>query len=511
MSAKVIMVQGTGSSVGKSVLATALCRIFSQDGYRVAPFKAQNMSLNAGVTPDGLEMGRAQVVQADAAGVAPSVDMNPVLLKPEADHRAQLVVMGRPAGVLDAAEYPSRKARLWQVVTSALDRLRANFEIVVVEGAGSPAEINLRQGDIVNMEVALYATAPVLLVGDIDRGGVFASLYGTVMLLDEAERELVGGLVINKFRGDPSLLEPGLRQIEELTRVPVVGVVPYYRDIYIPEEDAARAARISAGSGGSTQLTDVVVVALPHISNFDDFDPIARERCVTLRYARGADELGAPDLVIIPGTKTTVEDLQHLRASGMAEAVSRLAASGTPMIGICGGYQMMGANINDPSGVESDRASVRGLGLMGVETQFAAEKKTEQTAAEVTADRGLLRGAKGLRFDAYEIHMGDTWPAAIRGVDAVRPAVLAGKASASGAQRVIGYVSDDGWVLGTYTHGMFADTRLRRLVLSNVARRNGVELQFDEDTFSQSQEFDKLADLARSSLDMGRIGAMLGL
>ena len=508
------MIQGTGSSVGKSVLATALCRIFSQDGYRVAPFKAQNMSLNAGVTPDGLEIGRAQVVQADAARAVPSVDMNPVLLKPEADHRAQLVVMGRPAGTLDAVEYPSRKARLWEVVTSALDRLRAAFEIVVVEGAGSPAEINLRQGDIVNMEVALYAQAPVLLVGDIDRGGVFASLYGTLMLLDEAERRLVGGLVINKFRGDQSLLEPGLRQIEELARVPVIGVVPYYRDIYIPEEDAARAAQISAASDRSTRPTDVVVVALPHMSNFDDFDPIARERCVTLRYARVADELGAPDLIIIPGTKTTLEDLQHLRASGMAEAVSRLAASGTPTIGICGGYQMLGANINDPLGVESDHASIRdqggsqgrGLGLLGVETRFAAEKKTEQITACVTVDEGLLRGARGLQFDAYEIHMGDT-----AGVEAVRPAVVAGKASASGAERVIGYASDDGWVLGTYTHGMFADTRLRRLVLSNVARRRGVALRFDEDKFSQSQEFDKLAALVRTSLDMARIGELLGL
>ena len=515
LSARVIMVQGTGTSVGKSVLATALCRIFSQDGYRVAPFKAQNMSLNAGVTPDGLEMGRAQVVQADAARAVPSVDMNPVLLKPEADYRAQLVVMGRPAGTLDAMEYPSRKARLWDVVTSALDRLRAAFEIVVVEGAGSPAEINLRQGDIVNMEVALYAQAPVLMVGDIDRGGVFASLYGTIMLLDEAERQLVGGLVINKFRGDQSLLEPGLRQIEELTGVPVFGVVPYYRDIYIPEEDAARAARISAGSGGSSRPIDVVVVALPHMSNFDDFDPIARERSVTLRYARGADELGAPDLVIIPGTKTTVEDLKHLRASGMAEAVSRLVASGTPMIGICGGYQMLGANIHDPLGIESDHASIMGLdsglGLLGVETRFAAEKKTERIAARVTANLGLLRGARGLHFDAYEIHMGDTQPNSTAGVEAVRPAVLASKSSASDAERVIGYASDDGWVVGTYTHGMFADTRLRRLVLSNVARRKGVELRFDEDTFSQSQEFDKLAELVRSSLDMERIGELLGL
>ena len=505
------MVQGTGSSVGKSVLATALCRIFSQDGYRVAPFKAQNMSLNAGVTADGLEMGRAQVVQADAAGVAPSIDMNPVLLKPEADYRSQLVVMGRPVGVLDAMEYPTRKDRLWDVVTSALDRLRSAFEIVVVEGAGSPAEINLRRGDIVNMEVALYARAPVLLVGDIDRGGVFASLYGTVMLLDEAERELVGGLVINKFRGDQNLLEPGLRQIEKLTGVPVLGVVPYYRDIYIPEEDAAQAARMSAGAGASTGTIDVVVVALPHVSNFDDFDPIARERPVTLRYARRADELGAPDLVVIPGTKTTVEDLRQLRASGMAEALSGLVASGTPMIGICGGYQMIGVSINDPFGVESDHASIRGLGLLSVETRFAEEKRTEQITAAVTADRGLLRGAKGLQFEAYEIHMGETWPADTAGIHAVRPAVLAARPSASGAERVVGYTSDDGWVLGTYTHGMFADTRLRRLLLSNVARRRGVELQFDEDTFSQSKEFDKLADLVRSSLDMGQIGALLGL
>ena len=511
MPAKVIMVQGTGSSVGKSVLTTALCRIFSQDGYRVAPFKAQNMSLNAGVTSDGLEIGRAQVVQAEAAGVSPSVDMNPVLLKPEADYRAQLVVMGRPAGVLDAMEYPSRKARLWGVVTSALDRLRSDFEIVVVEGAGSPAEINLRQGDIVNMEVALYAHAPVLLVGDIDKGGVFASLYGTLMLIDTEERKLVGGLVINKFRGDPSLLEPGLRQIEEMTGVPVVGVIPYYQDIYIPEEDAAQAARMSAGAGGPTRPTDVVVVALPHIANFDDFDPIAREGGVTLRYARAADELGAPDLVIIPGTKTTVEDLRHLRSSGMAEAVSRLVASGTPLIGICGGYQMMGASINDPLGVESDRASFKGLELLGVETRFAAEKQTEQITAEITADRGLLQGARGLQFDAYEIHMGDTVPAATTGAEGARPAVLAGVAPASGGQRVIGYASDDGWVLGTYTHGMFADTRLRRLVLSNVARRRGVDLRFDADTFSQSEEFDKLAELVRSSLDMGRVAAMLGL
>ncbi len=503
------MVQGTGSSVGKSLVTTALCRIFSQDGYRVAPFKAQNMSLNAGVTPDGLEMGRAQVVQAEAAGIAPSVDMNPVLLKPEADDRSQLVVMGRPTGVLDSVDYPSRKARLWDVVTSALDRLRSHYDIVVVEGAGSPAEINLRQGDIVNMEVALYARAPVLLVGDIDKGGVFASLYGTVMLLDQADRSMIGGLVINKFRGDISLLEPGLGQIEELTGLPVLGVIPYCQEIYIPEEDAVQAARMEGASGKSTGLLDVAVVALPHISNFDDFDPIARELDVTLRYARGADELGTPDLVIIPGTKTTVEDLRSLRESGMAQAVSRLVRTGTAAMGICGGYQMMGAVISDPLGVESNITSEPGLGLLDVQTRFAMEKTTTRVTAEVTFDAGLLEGAGGLRFDAYEIHMGDTRPNEASGGDGVNPAVLVGGASTN--ERVIGLASVDGWVLGTCTHGFFADTRIRRLVLGNVARRKGVELQFDEDTFSQSREFDKLAALVRRSLDMGRIGAMLGI
>jgi len=505
---KIIMVQGTGSSVGKSVLVSALCRIFLQDGLRVAPFKAQNMSLNAGVTPDGLEIGRAQVVQAEAAGIDPTVDMNPILLKPEADHRSQLVVMGHPDGTLDSKDYPNRKARLWGVVTSALDRLRAEYDVVVVEGAGSPAEINLRQGDIVNMEVALHAKSPVLLIGDIDKGGVFASLYGTVSLLADRERALVGGFVINKFRGDVTLLEPGLRQIEGLTAIPVVGVLPYFHDIYVPEEDAASAAQVSVGRGDSDSVK-VVVIVLPHIANFDDFDPLAREGCVELTYARDASQIGQPDLLIIPGTKTTADDLAHLRRSGMAETIANLASSGTALMGVCGGMQMLGGAISDPTGLESSLGTVLGLDLLPVATRFGEEKRTNRVIAEVTDGRGLLEGAQGVRFDAYEIHMGETQAVSDAKHRKAAPAITVRSRSGESAVGAIGYSSEDGWVLGSYTHGIFANTRVRRLILENLARRSGRTLRFEDETFSQEGEFDKLADLARANLDMDAIRTMM--
>ena len=504
------MVQGTGSSVGKSVLVTALCRIFAQDGYHTAPFKSQNMSLNAGVTPDGREMGRAQIVQAEAARVAPIVEMNPILLKPEADNRSQLVVMGRPDGKLASEDYASRRTRLWSTVTSALDVLSSRFDVVVIEGAGSPAEINLRKGDIVNMEVALHLNAPVLLVGDIDRGGVFASLYGTVLLLSERERELVKGIVINKFRGDISLLIPGLPQLEELTGVPVLGVVPYFTDIYIPEEDAAREAQVTAPHHNHSRALDVVVVTLPHISNFDDFDPIARESGVNLRYARYPSQLGNPDLLIIPGTKTTVDDLADLRSTGFAQEIVRLANAGTSVIGVCGGFQMLGTTILDPDGLESTVAVSEGLGLVGVETRFTDNKQTSLIQGEVTAARGLLEGALGCRFEAYEIHMGETVPSDEDSLP-VTPALSVQRRSGRASDGVIGYISEDGWILGTYTHGLFGNTELRRTILGNAARRKGGTLRFDEDSFSQSHEYDKLADHVRSSIDMSRIFEVMGL
>ena len=504
------MVQGTGSSVGKSLLATALCRIFQRDGYRVAPFKAQNMSLNSFVTPDGAEIGRAQAVQAEAARVLPTADMNPVLLKPEADHRSQLVVMGRPEGVIESRFFNRRKEILWKVVTRALDRLRSDFDLVVIEGAGSPAEINLRQGDIVNMEVALYADSPVLLVGDIDKGGVFASLYGTVFLLTPEERELVRGVIVNKFRGDESILKPGLRQLEELTGVPVLGVVPYFTDLYVPEEDSP-ATHNTLGRPSEAPVIDVAVLALPHIANFDDFDPLKREDAVAVRYVRSQDELGSPDLVIIPGTKTTVSDLGHLRSSGIAERLLSLAGQRTAVIGICGGYQMLGQRLFDPEGVESSDAETPGLGLLPAITRFSRTKQTHQISGCVEANHGLLEGTRSVAFEGYEIHMGTTFTSPSGGDSADVAPLQVLKRSGKDVDDPDGRISGDGWVMGTYVHGLFHNTDLRRGILRQLASRKGESISFGHDGFSQDREYDRLADLVHGSLNIEAIYDMVGL
>ena len=344
--AKVIMVQGTSSHAGKSVLATALCRIFAQDGLQAAPFKAQNMSLNSYATPDGGEVGRSQAVQAASAMTAPRVEMNPVLIKPEGRGRSQLVVMGRPRAVTTVEEYHELKPMIWETVTSSLATLRADYDVVVIEGAGSPAEVNLKERDIVNMKVALHAGAPVLLVGDIDRGGVFAHLVGTMVLLEPEERALVKGLVINKFRGDPSLLTPGLGFLEERTGAPVAGVIPHFSDIHIPEEDSLGLAADPGNDDDA--VVDVAVIRLPHIANFDDFDPLRHEPGVRVRYVGRVEELGDPDLVIIPGSKTTMADLDWLRAQGLVERILAARGGGTPVIGICAGYQMLGERLHRP-------------------------------------------------------------------------------------------------------------------------------------------------------------------
>ena len=393
------MIQGTGSSVGKSFIVTGLCRLFAQDGYRVAPFKAQNMSLNSAVTPDGLEIGRAQAVQADAAGVEPEVEMNPVLLKPEGNRTSQLVAMGKMRGKLQAMDFLTRKKRLWTVVADALDNLRQRYDIIVVEGAGSPAEINLRSGDIVNMAIALHADAPVFLVGDIDKGGVFASLYGTVELIAKSERDLVKGFIINKFRGDVGLLKPGLDMIEDLTDVPVAGVLPYLTDVYVPEEDSPRMARVSDQDlhGGTI---DIAILALPHMANFDEFDPLARRDGVRLRYVRQESELGRPDLVIIPGSKTTVDDLTALRQSGLEERVRRHLEDERPLIGVCGGLQMLGTSIHDPDGVESDQPVVDGMGILDIDTHFVSDKTTTRTLGKSLAIKDSWKGRPGSTFRA---------------------------------------------------------------------------------------------------------------
>ena len=414
------MLQGTGSSVGKSLLVTGFCRVFAQDGYRVAPFKAQNMSRNSGVTPDGLEIGRAQVAQAQAAGVEPSVEMNPVLIKPEGDATAQLVSMGKMAGKLEPYEYLTRREVLWRNIKRSLDVLRSQFDIVVIEGAGSPAEINLRAGDIVNMAVALYADAPVFIIGDIDKGGVFASLYGTNALISEDERALVKGFIINKFRGDASLLDSGLEQLRELTGVSVIGVVPYLTDVYVPEEDAPIEARRSdaqrsdlgrsdslrSDSGVDEEHVDIAVIGLPRIANFDEFDPLARIAGVRLRYVREASDFGDPDLVILPGSKVTVADLDFVRESGIERLLRRHLWNGRALMGVCGGLQMLGNTIRDPRGIESDRAEVQGLGILDIDTEFMVAKLTVRNDAKVVSDVGLLAGTEGMVVSGYEIHVG---------------------------------------------------------------------------------------------------------
>lgn len=403
--AKTIMLQGTGSHVGKSILATALCRIFRQDGHRVAPFKAQNMALNSYVTKSGGEMGRAQVAQAEAAGLEPAVEMNPVLLKPTGNSSSQVIVLGRSVGNMSASRYHAGySAELLKVVEESLRKLQRDFDVVVIEGAGSPAEINLKAHDIVNMRIARLAPAPVLLIADIDRGGALAAVVGTLELLEPEERDLVKGIIINKFRGDIKLLEPALEFLTARTGKPVVGVVPHISLIGVDDEDSVSLDDKPAVAGGDIAIA---VVATPRISNFTDFDALAAESGVALRYVRRGEPLGSPDLIILPGSKNTTADLLYLREQGYEREILRLAAAGTPVIGICGGYQMLGREIRDPGHTESDLDRVAGLGLLDTVTTFAPEKITHQVAAR--CGEGAFLGVYWPgELTGYEIHMGRT-------------------------------------------------------------------------------------------------------
>lgn len=510
------MIQGTGSSVGKSLLVAALCRAFHRAGVRVAPFKAQNMALNSFVTRAGDEMGRAQVVQAEAAGIEPTVEMNPVLLKPETDSRSQVIVRGRPLMSLSAADYFGRKLDLWPVVAESLDRLRDAYELVIIEGAGSPAEINLRDKDIVNMRVARYAEAPVLLVGDIDRGGVFASLYGTLALLLPGERELVKGFIINKFRGDVRLLEPGLRMLEDLCGgTPVLGVVNYLRDVGVAEEDSVALDGRGDTPTQSGTIVDIAVIRLPHISNFDDFDSLAAEAGVGVRYVESPAALGSPDLLILPGTKTTVADLSFLRATGLADRIVGLAGAGTPILGICGGFQLLGTRLLDPDSVESSVAEMPGLGLLPVETTFAREKQTCQVSGRVLSGRGLLGAAAGLAVTGYEIHMGQTTGNA---APALRiderqgggSSALASQPAGGRDDAPDGATSADGLIVGTYVHGLFGQAPFRRAVLGWLAARRGARMDFGA-LADRDAAYDRIGEAVRSSLDWGRLLEIIGL
>ncbi len=490
MTAKTLMVMGTHSNAGKSLLVTALCRIFARRGYRVAPFKAQDMALNAGVTPDGDEIGRATIVQAEAAGIVPHVDMNPVLLKPEADGRSQIVLNGKPHGHLHAENWHAIKPLLWQHVTVALNRLRARTDLVIIEGAGSPAEINLKAGDIVNMRVAQYANAPTLLVGDIDRGGVFAALVGTMVLLEPAERALIKAFVINKFRGDIRLLGDGLTMLQARAfDTPTLGVIPFLPNIGIAAEDSVVLDGASPPADGSA--LDIAVIHLPHISNFDDFDPLAAEAGVMVRYVKTPAELGNPAATILPGTKTTLADLHWLRKTGLAEVLQKFADSGGRVVGICGGYQMLGEIIADPDGVETAPGSTTGgLALLPLKTIFGGDKRTVQVEGALVAAVEPFAAAQHSAIHGYEIHLGRSEPTA----------ATAQPLCAIGAEKhPDGLISADGRVWGTYLHGIFENDAFRHAWLRALGWR-GEAQSFDRDA-----AYNRLADHVTAHLDMAQL------
>lgn len=491
MTAKTLMVLGSMSSAGKSLLVTALCRIYARRGLRVAPFKAQNMSNNAAVCPDGGEIGRAQALQAAASGLTPTVDMNPVLIKPEGDSRSQVILIGRPWSTLQARTYYEKKKILWEYVTAALDRLREAYDLVIIEGAGSPAELNLKRGDIVNMAVARYAQSPVLLVGDIDRGGIFAQLLGTLWLLEPEERALVRGLVVNKFRGDITLFADGIQILEEKGGVPVLGVVPYLRGLNLPDEDAVSVEQAQQMSNPATQI-DLAVLAFPRIANFDDFDPLKAEEGVRVRYASRLAELGQPDAILLPGTKSTLADLEWLRQTGLADAVRNFAVAGGAVVGICGGYQMLGARIDDPQHVESPLDTLPGLGLLTGVTQFQAEKATYQAQVIVRGGVGWLASLEGSRLEGYEIHMGATGGA---------PAWLEiNQRNGLAVQVPDGIISADGKVWGCYLHGLFANDHFRRAWLKSLGWRGAGNTRTQAEDFQRS--LDALADAVEQALNM---------
>ena len=491
MKGKVLMVQGTSSSVGKSLLVTGLCHLFARRGVKVAPFKAQNMSNNAAVCPDGSEIGRAQATQALAAGVEPHVDMNPVLIKPEADSRSQVVVMGRAWQTLAAHEYYPKKDFLWSQVTAALDRLRAQYDLVIIEGAGSAAELNLREGDIVNMAVARYAKSPVLLAGDIDRGGIFAQLIGTVWLLEPDERALVKGLLVNKFRGDLSLFTDGVRILEQKSQTPVLGVVPYLHNLHIPEEDAVALESPSDKFALPSGAIDIVVIHLPRIANFDDFDALDAEPGARVRYVDHPGQVGNPDAIIIPGTKSTMDDLAWMRLVGFDDFMQRYSQNGGAVVGICGGYQMLGKMIHDPGHVESKLDRVPGLGLLPTETVFAAEKATHQAGARVRHGPGWLANLEGQTLTGYEIHMGRT--------QGQNPWLEITERNSQSVNVLDGEISKNGKVWGCYFHGLFANENLRRAWLADLGW-NGAPPTVSRDPFADS--LTRLADTLEETLDM---------
>ena len=497
--AKTIMIQGTMSNAGKSLLTAGLCRIFRQDGYRVAPFKSQNMALNSYITSEGLEMGRAQVMQAEAAGIEPSVLMNPILLKPTNDTGSQVIVNGEVLGTMSARDYFKYKKNLVPDIMKAFRALAEKNDIIVIEGAGSPAEINLKTDDIVNMGMAKMADAPVLLAGDIDRGGVFAQLYGTVELLEPEERNRIRGLIINKFRGDKTILDPGIEMLEEKCGIPVVGVAPYL-DIQVEDEDSL-TERFDRGQ--ETGLIDIAVIRIPRISNFTDFNPLESIPGVSLRYVKHTSDLKNPDVIILPGTKNTMEDLRWLRESGMEALILKAADRGTLIFGICGGYQMLGESLSDPHGVEAG-GSMRGMGLLPMDTIFAEKKTRTQVTGRFLDLDGDYETLSEVEFTGYEIHMGDSVrrnPA--KSCTSVRDEV-------TGKEKTEGTFTRN--VCGTYVHGIFDKEETALALIRAAGKKKGVDVSrmegVDFASFKE-QQYDILAAELRKHLDMKKIYEIL--
>lgn len=498
MKARTLMIQGTASHAGKSVIAAGLCRIFSRRGFSVAPFKSQNMSLNSFVTEGGAEIGRAQAVQAQCAGTDPLPEMNPILLKPLGDDGSQVMVLGRPVGNMNFRQYLEFRPRALEAARRSLGRLMKNFEVVVIEGAGSPAEVNFSGTEIVNMTVAKLAGAPVLLVGDIDRGGVFASMVGTLELLPRGERGMIKGLIINKFRGDPTLLEDGLEFLERKTGKPVLGVVPYMKRLLLDDEDSV-SLEMPERNGSGAGLK-VCVPKLPRISNFTDLRPLEMEGGVSVSYAETPGALSDADAVVIPGTKATIADLRFLKESGMADAVRELCRGGrTPVLGICGGYQMLGASLSDPDGVESSAAFEKGLRVFPARTEIKPAKTLRRTSATVRNGGKVFAGIEGEKVTGYEIHMGTTDFS-----HKVRSFFQKPDGSFDGA------VNEAGNVFGTYLHGVFENDNLRRSFLKSLRGGEGVSARaargFREET---EEQYDRLADCLEESLDMDALMGMV--
>ncbi|GAC1401415.1 MAG: cobyric acid synthase [Ktedonobacteraceae bacterium] len=515
--ASVLMVQGTASTVGKSTLVTGLCRIFAQDGWRVAPFKAQNMALNSYVTKSGGEIGRAQAVQAEAAGVEPTVDMNPILLKPEGNSRSQVIVMGRPLATLEAVEYYRNRSSLLGIVEQALERLRAAYDLIIIEGAGSPVELNLTNRDLVNMQIARLTDAPVLLVGDIDRGGIFASLLGTLMLLAPEDRERVKGLIVNKFRGDKNLWLDGEQMLAERSGVPVLGTIPMFKHIRIAEEDSVAlddgsSHIMTMGSHKTESMLEIVVVRLPYLSNYDEFDPLAADPRVHLRFASHASEFPEQsDLIILPGTKSTLADLAWLWRQGLVQHIRQSVQKGSAVLGICGGYQMLGERVYDEVGAESIAGTAEpGLNLFPGATAFEpmSEKITIQCEARVvpSSRRGLFTHLNDHHLHAYQIHMGRT--ALLNGND-----TQSTTAFQVDTTDMDGWLSPDGWCAGCYLHGLFENDGFLQAIVTSLSERRSKHFVTPTKSvsFSRSAEYDKLAEILRTHLDLQQLKTLCNL